>query len=188
MAWSNDDYVDVRQRIADFREKYPDGSLRPADLEHPYRVEVIGDQTFIVYIAAAYRTPDDTAPGIGAAWEPVPGKTNFTRDSELMNAETSAWGRAIVAAGVSDTKRSIASKDEVRARQGKPEEKADPEADALRLRLFSAIEDGRVNADDAQSAAVKHGVGTEAALKGASADVLRSLIETLGLDAVGASA
>src|SRR5215471_15360720 len=96
-----DDYVDVATRIADFREKYPDGCLQPLDSDHPYRIrQVTGTdrdgnpvtQTFIVYTAAAYRTPTDARPGIGIAWEIFPGRTPYTRGSELMNAETSAWG------------------------------------------------------------------------------------------------
>jgi hypothetical protein len=110
------DYVEVAERIREFRQQYPNGSLRPVDPANPYRVETIGDKTFIVYAAAAYRTPEDAQPGIGTAWESFPGKTNFTRDSELMNAETSAWGRAIVAALAADTKRGVASADEIRAR------------------------------------------------------------------------
>jgi CelD/BcsL family acetyltransferase involved in cellulose biosynthesis len=111
------DYVDVAERLRTFREKYPEGSMQPADLAVPYRIEEVGAQTFVVYVAAAYRSDDDQRPGIGVAWEEVPGKTNFTRGSELMNAETSAWGRAIVAALAADTKR-IASADEVQARAG----------------------------------------------------------------------
>jgi hypothetical protein len=68
----------------------------------------------VAYVAAAYRTPDDPRPGIGVAWELYPGTTPYTRDSELMNAETSAWGRAIVAVGIPTKK--IASADEVRNR------------------------------------------------------------------------
>jgi hypothetical protein len=117
------DYIDVAQRISDFRAQYPDGSLQPANLEKPYEVLTIGDQTFIVYAAAAYRSPDDPRPGIGLAYEAFPGKSNFTRGSELQNAETSAWGRAIVAALAGDTKRSIASAEEVRNRQA---ERAEP--------------------------------------------------------------
>lgn len=124
-----EDYVDVATRIAEFREKHPEGSLQPADLSVPYRVEVIGDQTLIVVVAAAYRSPDDTKPGIGMAQELFPGKTPYTRGSELQNAETSAWGRAIVAALRADTKRGIASADEVRNRQAErdqPEGEPDP--------------------------------------------------------------
>ncbi len=114
---SLDDYVDVAERIATFREKYPEGSLQPADLAHPYRVEVINGVSFVSYVAAAFRTPDDVRPGVGSAWEPVPGTTPYTRNSELQNAETAAWGRAIQAALAADAKRGVASRQEVRNRQ-----------------------------------------------------------------------
>jgi len=129
---SLDDYVDVATRIADFRAKYPDGYLAPADESHPYRIEQVSGtdrdgnpvtQTFIVYMAAAYRSPGDESPGIGMAWEIFPGRTPYTRGSELMNAETSAWGRAIIALGASDSKQGIASREEVRNRAA---EQADP--------------------------------------------------------------
>ena len=115
------DYVDVAERIRIFRDAYPEGSLRPADPARPFWVENIdGIGLRLVYVAAAYRHPEDPAPGIGSAWEPLPGKTPYTRDSELMVAETSAWGRAIVAALAADTKRGVASADEVRARKPEP--------------------------------------------------------------------
>lgn len=112
------DYVDVATRIREFREKHPEGVLRPANPDKPFWIEnVEGVGLRLVYVAAAYRTPDDPTPAIGCAWEPLPGKTPYTRDSELMVAETSAWGRAIVACLAADTKKSVASADEVRARQ-----------------------------------------------------------------------
>jgi hypothetical protein len=121
------DYVDVATRLAEFREKHPDGSLQPADLARPYGHLTIGADDFVVVVAAAYRSPDDPRPGVGMAYEPYPGKTNFTRGSELQNAETSAWGRAIVAALAADTKRGVASADEVRNRQAdRDEEPATP--------------------------------------------------------------
>lgn len=110
------DYKDVPTRIADFKLKHPEGCLRPANPEQPYDVVTIGQQFFIVYTAAAYRNPEDTLPGIGVAWEPFPGKTPYTKDSELQNAETSAWGRAIVAVLASESK-SVASAEDVRNRQ-----------------------------------------------------------------------
>jgi len=116
MADMMKDYVDVAERIRIFKELYPTGSLQPANVDKPFEIVVIGDKTFIVYVSAAYRSPDDVRPGIGVAWEPFPGKTSFTRDSELMVCETSSWGRAIVAALAADTKR-IASAEEVRNRQ-----------------------------------------------------------------------
>jgi hypothetical protein len=135
---SLDDYVDVAQRIADFRALYPSGSLQPADPAEPFRLvqaqgtEKNGDltqQTFVVVVAAAYRTPDDGRPGIGMAWEVFPGRTPYTRDSELMNAETSAWGRAIVAVLASDSKRGVASRQEVEARRAEREDGLPTNAD-----------------------------------------------------------
>jgi hypothetical protein len=129
MAFSErslDDYVDVAQRIADFRELYPTGSLQPADPAKPWEQELVegidkqGNRfaaTMIVYVAAAYRTPDDPRPGIGIAWEAFPGRTPYTLGSELMNAETSAWGRAIIAVLASDSKAGVASRQEVKARR-----------------------------------------------------------------------
>jgi hypothetical protein len=104
------DYIDVAARIVEFRTKHPEGSLQQVALDF----KQLGDTWWVIYTAAAYRTPDDARPGHGTAWEPVPGRTNFTRDSEVQNAETAAWGRAIVAAMAADTKRGVASAEEVR--------------------------------------------------------------------------
>ncbi len=108
-----DDYVDVAERISSFYDRFPDGRLVTG--KKPHVVE-IGGKPYIWYHARAYRTPDDPFPGDGWAAEPVPGPTQFTKDSELMNAETAAWGRAIVALGFSTKK--IASRQEVQNRQG----------------------------------------------------------------------
>ena len=116
MSFELGDYNDVASRLGQFRTKHPEGSLQPADLAVPYRVETIGEQTYIAVVAAAYRTPDDPRPGIGMAYEQFPGRTPYTKGSELQNAETSAWGRAIMAALAADSRR-IASADEVRNRQ-----------------------------------------------------------------------
>lgn len=108
------DYVDVAERIQLFYAKYPEGRL--CTIRGPESFHV-GERTFVWVQAAAYRSPDDVHPAKGTAWEPIPGPTPFTRDSEAMNAETAAWGRAIVATGIPSKK--IASSDEVRARQPK---------------------------------------------------------------------
>jgi hypothetical protein len=103
-----DDYVDVAERLKQFRGAYPNGSLQQVDLQF---IDFAG-KSWVVYTAAAFRSPDDIRPGHGTAWEPVPGTSNFKRDSEVMNAETSAWGRAIVAVLAADTKR-IATRNEI---------------------------------------------------------------------------
>ena len=121
-----DDYIDVAQRVAEFRVKHPEGSLQPLNPEQPFEVrELAGADkngkevrgTFIIYTAAAYRTPDDPRPGVGCAYEVFPGRTPYTAGSELQNAETAAWGRAIVAALAADTRAGVSSQQEVRNRQ-----------------------------------------------------------------------
>jgi hypothetical protein len=129
---SLDDYVDVAERIRIFRERFPEGTLQPLDPAEPFRILEVGGQTFVVYTAVAYRSPTDTLPGIAVSWEPFPGKTPYTAGSELMNAETAAWGRAIIAALVADSKK-IASLDEVRARR-QAENTGHPSAEASQTR------------------------------------------------------
>jgi len=141
-------YVGVPERLAELREKHPDASLQPVNLDQPFDIVTVDGKWFVVYAAACYRTPDDPRPGVGVAWEPVPGRTPFTRDSEIQNAETSAWGRAIVAAQAADAKRGVASADEVRNRavDAVPEPTVDlanlsaDDVDNLRPRdLFAAL-------------------------------------------------
>ena len=133
MGKAPEGYIEVGERIARFYEKFPDGSLRA--WHRPY-LETVGERVFVVYAAAAYRTPDDDKPGIGYAWEPVPGPTSFTKDSELMNAETSAWGRAIAALGF-ETREHVASANEVRARTGDDGKLSD----AQRKKIYGLIRD-----------------------------------------------
>lgn len=121
-----DDYVDVAERVQLFFAKYPEGSLQPLDPHEPYRMIEVGGQAIIVYAAAAYRDPHDARPGIGMAWEFVPGRTPYTAHSELMVAETSAWGRALAALGFA-TKR-IATSEEVKAAEGRRIERTQPKA------------------------------------------------------------
>lgn len=108
------DYVDVAARIAEFYTRYPDGSLQ---MDPPEWVEIDGAK-FIMGRAYAYRTPDDPRPGVGTAWEPVPGRTPYTRGSEVQNLETSSWGRAIAALGIA-TKAGIATAQEVAGAEGR---------------------------------------------------------------------
>jgi hypothetical protein len=104
------DYVDVKERLRIFHEQYPTGSIQfefKGVLEH--------NPDFIWGIAYAYRSPDDERPAIGTACELATGKTTFTRGSELMNLETSAWGRAIAALGLGLGGTGIATAQEVEA-------------------------------------------------------------------------
>ena len=107
-GYSLDGYIDVPSRIKLFLARHPEGSLQ---MDEPQFVEVEGKK-WVIGRAYAYRTPDDPRPGIGTAWEIVPGTTPFTRGSEIQNLETSAWGRAIGALGIG-IDASIATLDEI---------------------------------------------------------------------------
>lgn len=113
----SDDYVQVNERIIRFIEKFPDGSLQSEIVE-------LSDSRVVVR-GIAYRNPDDPKPGIGHSWLEIPGKTPFTRGSEIENAETSAWGRALAALGF-EVKRGIASLEEVRNKSNGDESESDP--------------------------------------------------------------
>lgn len=105
-------YVTVPDRIARFYAAHPDGRLQAS----APRIITIDDRTFLEVTAKVYRDPDDPCPTIGTAWEPFPGRTPYTRDSEAMNAETSAVGRALGLAGFGAAG-SVASYEEVQARR-----------------------------------------------------------------------
>mgnify|MGYP007071575144 CR=1 FL=1 len=104
-----ENYVDVPQRMKLFYEMYPQGSLQ---MDPNLKFQQVGDQLIVIGQAYAFRTPNDTRPGIGTAQEYLPGKTAFTRGSEIQNLETSCWGRAIGALGIGIEK-AIATREEV---------------------------------------------------------------------------
>ena len=117
MTFQLDGYLTVAERIAQLKAKYPDAVLRPFNPAEPFTIKEIGGTEYIVYTAACYKTPNDPMPAVAVAIEPCVAKSNFTRDSMVMNAETSAWGRCIMAALACDTTAKVASADEVRNRQ-----------------------------------------------------------------------
>lgn len=173
------DYIDVASRIVEYREKYPHGVLTrvaPDGTVTPVEFIEFAGQSWVVYTAYAYRDPDDRHPGVGTAWEPTPGKTNFTKDSELQNAETAAWGRAMVAALAVDTKKGIASQEEVRNRQPqKPSDRVDAAVDAI-----NACTDP-VKLDEIETYAQKVGVAGVAKVK-AALEAKRAELGPSGVD------
>ena len=116
-------YVDVATRIKLLVEKYPNASITCS----VPRIVNIGEHTFIevtahVHCGEVLYTDGEYTKcrnSVATAWEPFPGKTPYTRDSEMMNAETSAIGRAIGALGIGLTG-SMASSNEVANRQSQP--------------------------------------------------------------------
>jgi hypothetical protein len=104
-------YVDVPERFKQALAKWPDLRI----MENRPEIITIGDKTFISVTMQAWRTPDDPIPAQATCFEPFPGKTSFTRDSEQMNASTSCLGRVLGLMMSFGTK--MASLEEVRNRQ-----------------------------------------------------------------------
>jgi len=84
-------YVDVPTRFAMALERWPELRI----IENRPEVVTVGDKTFIAVTVQAWRTPDDPISCQATAWELIPGLTPFTKNSEMMNASTSALGRVL---------------------------------------------------------------------------------------------
>jgi hypothetical protein len=123
------DYNDVPSRLAEFKEKYPDGRLT-SEFEY---IRDFGGADWVVCHATAFKSPEDATPARASAWERVPGLTPYTKNSEHQNAETSAWGRVLLANLTSEAKRGIATADEIRGREAE----RDPQA------LANALKEGK---------------------------------------------
>jgi hypothetical protein len=104
-------YVDVPTRFAAALERWPELRI----IENRPEIITIADKVFISVTMQAWRTPDDPVPAQATCFEPFPGKTSFTRDSEQMNASTSALGRVLGLMMSFGPK--MASAEEVRNRQ-----------------------------------------------------------------------
>jgi hypothetical protein len=110
-----DGYVPVNERLRQALARWPE--LRVEEVRWQY-VE-LGGAGFIECVVDVYPTPE-SKPTRGTVLEPMPGKTGFTRDSEVPVGFTSALGRALGYLGVG-IDRGIASVDEIRARTEDPD-------------------------------------------------------------------
>ena len=115
MSFNLDNYVDVPTRLRMALEKYPD--LRVQESQPTFRE--VNDKLYIEIRCTVWRDKDDQLPCIAYCWEPFPGRTPYTKDSEQMNASTSALGRALGMMGFGIDHK-MASKQEVMARQEQP--------------------------------------------------------------------
>jgi len=109
-----DGYVDVPTRLRMALDRFPD--LRVQETGHSIQPGPDGTEVLVCTVTV-WRDPSDPLPSIASASEPYPGKTPFTRNSELMVGFTSALGRALGYMGFG-IDRSIASANEVEARTG----------------------------------------------------------------------
>jgi hypothetical protein len=132
-----DNYVDVATRLKLALEKYP--NLRVSERGH--EIATFGDTTVLICSVCVWRDVDDEYPVIASASEPLPGRTPYTRNSELMVGMTSALGRALGYMGVGINS-SIASRNEVEARQDQHAEAPTRPAEPRTAQLGSAAGDG----------------------------------------------
>ena len=84
-------YVDVPTRFAMALERWPELRI----VENRPEIITVGDKTFVSVTVQAWRTPEDPINCQATAWEITPGLTPFTKNSEMMNASTSALGRVL---------------------------------------------------------------------------------------------
>jgi hypothetical protein len=107
-----DGYMTVNERLRHALERWPD--LRVT--EGTPKLITVGDAQFVEVAVTVFRSIEDTLPTTAHAWERTPGLTPYTKNSEMMNASTSALGRALGMMGIGTTS-SLSSADEVIARQ-----------------------------------------------------------------------
>jgi hypothetical protein len=112
MAFDLSEYVDVKTRLKQALALYPQLRI----VEHRPEITMVGDQLFIECSVTVSRDPDDPIPVTAYIFEPYPGKTSFTKNSEQPNGATSVLGRALGYMGLGIDK-SIASSNEVVGRQ-----------------------------------------------------------------------
>lgn len=162
-----DDYVDVAERLAEFHEKFPAGSMES---------DITFDDGKRVVVKAKASTPfklDDgtyvTKVGNGHA-EEIRGDGNVNKTSHIENCETSAWGRATAALAFA-VSRGVASKQEmqkVQRRQAEDQGEAQAEKPAaapkvISLAQYTKIKDRLAGAkvDDEKLATGLAAVGAE---------------------------
>lgn len=132
-----DNYVDVATRLKMALEKWP--NLRVS--ERGYEIATFGDSTVLICSVCVWRDETDEHPVIASASEPLPGRTPYTRNSELMVGMTSALGRALGYMGIGINS-SIASRNEVEARQDQHADTPRSPQEPRKAELGSAAGDG----------------------------------------------
>lgn len=122
MAMNLDNYVDVPSRLRLALGDHP--QLRVQELPAELLAWPGGD--ILLCTVKVWRDPDDPYPAIATATEPYPGRTSFTKGSELMNGMTSALGRALGYMGYG-IQHSIASRDEVETAPARSQDRPMPD-------------------------------------------------------------
>ena len=114
-AFNLGDYVDVPTRLAEALKRWPDLRIQ----ETKPVIVTVDNQQYVEISCTVWRDCTDLMPTVAYCWEAIPGRTPYTKGSEMMNASTSCLGRALGFLGMGIGK-SIASRNEVQARQPSP--------------------------------------------------------------------
>lgn len=174
------DYVQVKDRLQAALQDHPDLVVIE---DHP-QIITIGDRIFISVTVELY-DKENRQLSRATAWEPFPGRTPYTRDSEQQNASTSALGRALGFLGYGIGK-SIATREDVLGRssdeappQGIPRPPID-EAKAQHPSGLRIVTDPNGAATEKQisfviSLAKKRGLGADAMVRDASTVIGRKI-------------
>jgi hypothetical protein len=111
-AFNLGDYVDVPTRLAEALKRWPNLRIQ----ETRPVIVTVDNQAYVEISCTVWRDDTDPLPTTAYCWEPIPGRTPYTKGSEMMNASTVVLGRALGFLGMGIGK-SIASRNEVQARQ-----------------------------------------------------------------------
>lgn len=125
-AFNLGDYVDVPTRLAEALKRWPNLRIQ----ETRPVIVTVDNQAYVEISCTVWRDDTDPLPTTAYCWEPIPGRTPYTKGSEMMNASTSCLGRALGFLGMGIGK-SIASRNEVQARQPSPIAEVTPIRDDL---------------------------------------------------------
>jgi hypothetical protein len=149
-AFNLGDYVDVPTRLAEALKRWPNLRIQ----ETKPIIVVVDNQQYVEISCTVWRDETDLLPMIAYCWEPIPGRTPYTKGSEMMNASTSCLGRALGFLGMGIGK-SIASRNEVQARQPSPIAVVVPMRDDLEQPFGDTNPDGKQYATPKQRGMIR---------------------------------
>jgi hypothetical protein len=141
-------YKMVSERHAQFCVDHPQGVVRN-EVEH-FVFDPATGKGFVTVKSVVWKdrssaVKGEPPDGEGNASMPIPGPTNFTRNSEVENAETSALGRALAMIGY-HAKESLASGEEIASKDdGSPKEykTSDPSKPASEAQIKKMFGDAK---------------------------------------------
>jgi hypothetical protein len=84
-AFNLGDYVDVPTRLAEALKRWPNLRIQ----ETRPVIVTVDNQAYVEISCTVWRDDTDPLPTTAYCWEPIPGRTPYTKGSEMMNASTS---------------------------------------------------------------------------------------------------